>query len=130
LCGGLDAWLAVQVAEGLVKHGPSVPWVVTAVAGGYLAADLVSGIVHFIGDSFGSVTTPYLGRTFVLPFRSHHAHPAGICQHDFVETNGNNAFAALLVLVPTLVLVPVGQSAAAACFGAFVLTFTVAVLFT
>jgi plasmanylethanolamine desaturase len=53
---------------------------------GVAAADLVSGIFHFLADRFGSLETP-----FVRSFREHHDQPDAITRHDFIETNGDTA---------------------------------------
>ena len=129
-CVALDALLTVSVTRGLATAGPSAAAVVGVAVLAYLATDLVAGLVHFVADSFGTVHTPWLGRTFILPFRSHHERPWEICHHDFVETNGNNAFAALFALVPTLLWVPVHAGGRATLVGVFVLVFTVSVLLT
>src|SRR5215208_153170 len=38
----------------------------------YLAADFLSGLVHFLADNFGSYDTPIIGPNFIEPFREHH----------------------------------------------------------
>ncbi|MFO0693973.1 MAG: fatty acid desaturase CarF family protein [Polyangiales bacterium] len=126
----LSISLGASVVRGLgrVDLGLGAGLAITLAA--YFACDLVSGVVHFLGDSFGSVDTPWLGRTFVLPFRSHHALPSKICGHDFVETNGNNAFATLFALVPTTVALDPAASPRALGLGLFVCVFSVSVIFT
>jgi len=57
---------------------------------GYISADFISGMVHFLADTFGGINTPFLGQSFIGPFREHHVDPKGITRHDFIETNGNN----------------------------------------
>src|SRR5262245_17442211 len=57
---------------------------------GYVLADLISGIVHWLADRYGTETTPVLGANFIRPFREHHIDPKAIAQHDFIETNGSN----------------------------------------
>ncbi|MFO1478963.1 MAG: fatty acid desaturase CarF family protein [Turneriella sp.] len=62
------------------------------------AADFVSGLVHFLADTYGSVNTPLLGKTFIFPFREHHVDPLAITRHGFLETNGANSIISLPVL--------------------------------
>lgn len=69
---------------------------------GWIAADLLGGLVHWACDTFGSVRTPVIGRAFIAPFRAHHADPEGMTQHDFVETHGASCLAALPLLAAGL----------------------------
>jgi hypothetical protein len=75
---------------------------------GYLAADFLSGFVHWAGDTIGDEATPFLGKNFVTPFRYHHVDPKDIARHDFVETNGNNCIVVLTPLVLAYLLMPAG----------------------
>ena len=53
-----STYLAIRVANGAGAH----PWIVgCALIMGYIAADLVSGVVHWIFDTFGTVDTPLVG---------------------------------------------------------------------
>ncbi len=106
----------------------AVAWAVLAVVVGYVLADLLSGVVHWAGDRFGSVDTPVFGPAFVRPFREHHQQPGAITTHGFVETNGNNSIASLTGLLPAWLL-PVEAGSAAAWFGTAVLVATMAALF-
>lgn len=74
-------------------HFPAVALV--AVPIGWLAVDLLSGLAHWAFDSFGSTTTPVIGNAFIRPFRAHHADPAEMTRHDFVETHGASCLAGL-----------------------------------
>jgi plasmanylethanolamine desaturase len=65
----------------------------------YLVADLVSGIVHWMGDTLGDENAPWFGPAFAQPFREHHTDPRAIAGHGFVETNGNTGIVALPPLV-------------------------------
>ena len=71
---------------------------------GYLAADFVSGMVHWAGDRWGTEKTFMLGPTIVKPFREHHVDQKAITRHGFVETNGNNCMGTTVILVFSLVL--------------------------
>ena len=65
---------------------------------GWLLADLFSGLVHWALDTFGSVRTPVVGPAFIRPFREHHADPAAMTRHDFIEVNGASCLGCLPVL--------------------------------
>ena len=71
---------------------------------GWLASDLLSGLLHWALDSLGSVHTPFFGNAFIRPFREHHVDPQAITRHDFVETNGSSCIAAVPFLVATCVM--------------------------
>lgn len=61
---------------------------------GYVATDLISGIVHWIGDTWGTARTPLIGGTLIRGFREHHEDPTAITRHGFLETNGANCLVA------------------------------------
>lgn len=67
-----------------------------------LAADFVSGFVHFLADNFGNPDTPIFGRVFVFPFREHHGDPKAITRHSYLETNGANCLISLPVIISVL----------------------------
>jgi len=99
--GACVVGLAVQVAPDVV---PQAPVVAGAILTGYLAADLLAGIVHWLADTYGSPQTPLVGPTVIYGFREHHDTPEKILQHDFVETNGAAAAAAIPLAVLALIL--------------------------
>ncbi len=66
---------------------------------GWLLADLFSGLVHWALDTFGTVRTPIVGPAIIRPFREHHADPAGMTRHDFIEVNGASCLGCLPLLV-------------------------------
>lgn len=101
------------VAALLCRATALAPWAVLAAAPvGYVAADLFSGLVHWLFDRFFSTTTPLIGANFVTPFREHHADPHDIVRHDFVETTGNTCLATLPVL-GAIALVPIESAVGA-----------------
>ena len=70
---------------------------------GWLAADLISGLLHWACDSLGSASTPIVGRALIRPFREHHVDPEAMTRHDFVETHGASCLAALPFLAASAV---------------------------
>ena len=73
----------------------------------YAVADLLSGIVHFLLDNFGTPETPVIGQKFVRPFRDHHVDPMEMTRGDFIAVNADNVFACLPVLIPVYFLVDI-----------------------
>jgi len=74
-------------------------WLVAlAIPLGILAGDLVSGIVHWAADTYGSEDTPLIGPSLVKPFRLHHVYPRDICRHGLVELTGNVCILAVPLL--------------------------------
>jgi plasmanylethanolamine desaturase len=95
----LVSHLAARIALAANARGHLLSIGAGALAG-YLVADLVSGIVHWFCDTFFSEDTPVIGRAFIHPFREHHRDPLAITRHGFLEVNGNNCLALLILLVP------------------------------
>jgi plasmanylethanolamine desaturase len=86
--------------EGLLLHW----WSPLVIIGAALAADLVSGLVHWTADTWFSETMPMLGRGFLRPFRVHHINPADFLNRDIVDCNGDVAMLNLPILVIALTL--------------------------
>jgi hypothetical protein len=63
--------IGVDVYQGMVDFGDLWLAPILAVLA-YLAADFLSGLVHFLADNFGSYDTPIIGPNFIEPFREHH----------------------------------------------------------
>lgn len=59
---------------------------------GYLAADLVTGTVHWFCDSFFSEDTPLIGKGPIKPFRDHHVYPQRITRYRFYEQDTTSFF--------------------------------------
>ena len=98
--------LVVKIGEETIRLTANLDYLILPLAIlplfiGYIGADFFSGLVHFLGDTFGTEETPILGQSFIKPFREHHVNPKGMTEHDFVETSGNNC----IVSIPFLLLV-------------------------
>lgn len=61
---------------------------------GWLAADFITGLIHWGFDTYGSQTMPFLGRAFIKPFRDHHTDPKEMTTHSLTVTIGNTCIAA------------------------------------
>ena len=96
----------------------------------YLAADFLSGFVHFLADNFGSCDTPIIGPNFIEPFREHHIDPKGIVGNDFVDANGNNSLASLPFMLAVWVIVPLETTYYGYLFGIFSLFLCLAAFLT
>jgi hypothetical protein len=110
--------IGVEVYRGMLNFGDL--WLVPVLAVlAYLAADFLSGFVHFLADNFGSCETPILGPNFIQPFREHHIDPKGIVGNDFVDANGNNSLASLPFMLVVWVIVPLETWYYGYLFGTF-----------
>jgi len=91
---GVMAWLLTQIAP-RVATNPFLA--ISALMLGFVAADFLSGVVHWAADTWGTPDWPLIGKALIRPFREHHVDEKEITRHDFVETNGNNCFISLPV---------------------------------
>ena len=100
--------LAVQFARitGLVHLAWG--WLFVWATLGLLAADFVSGLVHWTADTWGSETMPFLGRRFLRPFRVHHVNPDDFLRREFLDTNGDIAMIVIPLLL-TIYLLPIDK---------------------
>jgi ubiquitin-conjugating enzyme E2 variant len=97
----LSLLLAIRLAPRAADTGAVI---VFAIFLGWFAADFVSGLVHWAGDTWGSTDLPLLGQTLIRTFREHHVDQKAITRHDFVETNGTNCMATLPFLSGSLLV--------------------------
>jgi plasmanylethanolamine desaturase len=75
----------------------------------YAAADILSGVVHYVFDTVGSPDTPVIGQKFIKPFRDHHDDPLAMTRGDFVAVNADNFFVCLPALAPAVAFLDVGD---------------------
>src|SRR5580658_2887286 len=97
LASALGAVIVQRMATSLAC-GPGLP-VLLGLALGFLAADVASGLLHWMCDTYLTPTTPLLGPAIIAPFREHHEDPAALGRHGWLERNGNNCLAALPLLL-------------------------------
>jgi Lipid desaturase domain len=130
LCFALLALLiAVELYGGVLRFGDLWLAPILLVLA-YLAADFLSGFVHFLADNFGSYDTPILGPNFIEPFREHHVDPKGIVGNDFVDANGNNSLATLPFMLFVWIVVPLETWYYGYLFGTFFLFLCLAAFLT
>jgi plasmanylethanolamine desaturase len=121
--------IGVDVYQGMIDFGGLWLAPILAVLA-YVAADFLSGFVHFLADNFGSYDTPIIGPNFIEPFREHHIDPKGIVGNDFVDANGNNSLASLPFMLGVWVIVPLETTYYGYLFGIFSLFLCLAAFLT
>ena len=107
---GLFALLGIRLAGGALSSPATLPLVALGVLVGYLAADLLSGTVHWFCDTFFAEDTPLIGPTVIRPFRDHHRHPEAITGYRFLEQDGTNYCILILPLWLAVSADPAGGS--------------------
>jgi ubiquitin-conjugating enzyme E2 variant len=80
------------------------PWHLLVVLLGLMIADLLSGLVHWAADTWGSERWPVIGPRVLRPFRLHHVNPDDLLRRSFVDCNGDTAVVAGIVLAATLAM--------------------------
>ena len=92
LAAGLAAWHGSR----LVEVAAASSWIaaVFGCVAGCMAADVVTGSVHWACDTWGSEHTPWVGSSLIRSFREHHTRPLAMLEHDWIEVNGEAATAA------------------------------------
>ena len=89
----LTAFVLVTVHLGrLIQSETFFQWtVILAVFLAWPCADFMSGLVHWLADTWGSEELPFVGPRFLRPFRVHHVTPTSFVECGFMDTNGDTA---------------------------------------
>lgn len=90
------AWAWWRLAASGMPNGVALG--VLALPVSYYLADLLTGLIHWVCDSFGSAATPLWGPLLVGPFRRHHADPLQITRITLLENLGSSAIAGTAAL--------------------------------
>jgi plasmanylethanolamine desaturase len=126
-------WLVLAARLSRAGVWSATFWSLTALgaAAGYLAGDLMSGIVHWFCDTFFEEDTPLIGRVLIHPFREHHRDPLAMTRHGFAEIAGNSCLA-LAPLLAAVAALPAPTAARPAWLAAYaaLLVFTVVAVVT
>lgn len=97
-------WVMVKLYS--VASGADWFLVAGAALVGVLVADFGSGLLHWAADTWGHADLPIVGRMFIRSFREHHVVQAKICEHGWVQANGeasllsNGLWAGMLIFAP------------------------------
>jgi plasmanylethanolamine desaturase len=118
--------LAVRLARAGVWSATFYSLTALGAACGYVAGDLMSGIVHWFCDTFFEEDTPLIGRVLIHPFREHHRDPLAMTRHGFAEIAGNSCLALAPLLAAAAALpAPTAERPAGLAVHASLLVFTV-----
>jgi plasmanylethanolamine desaturase len=79
-------------------------WMPIVAAAAAIGADLISGLVHWTADTWGSESLPMIGRRFLRPFRVHHLNPDDFLRRDPIDCNGDVAMLNVPILAAALML--------------------------
>lgn len=103
-CGAaIGLAIALAVAHGIrlaVSLEPAqLPLLLAGLMLGALAADGLTGFVHWACDTWGDERTPWLGPTLIYAFREHHERPREMLARHWTLVNREPGLAAAMVLL-------------------------------
>jgi plasmanylethanolamine desaturase len=90
-------------------------WLPIVVLAAGAVADLGSGLVHWIADTWGRESWPVVGPRVLRPFRVHHVNPDDMLGRGFLDLNGDVALITLPILAGAWLMpieAPAGRVAA------------------
>lgn len=84
-------------------HAPvQVLLAVSGIGLGVLLTDFISGLVHWLCDTYGDEQTRWLGPLLIAPFREHHRYPQRMLERSFLEVNLSNSVGSIAVILVAL----------------------------
>jgi hypothetical protein len=95
-----------------------------------VAADLVSGLVHWMADTWCTVELPIIGPALIKNFREHHSDPKALATKGLIETNGDNCMVLVPVQIGALFIPVAGARTSVQIFYAFIVFFTFWIMMT
>jgi ubiquitin-conjugating enzyme E2 variant len=98
------ALLGVHAVRIATTREAWVWWMPAVALAAWPAADFVSGVVHWLADTWGSEEFPLLGSRFIRPFRVHHVNPRGMLESGWLDTNGDTALVTIPILLAGLAI--------------------------
>jgi ubiquitin-conjugating enzyme E2 variant len=93
----LLAPFGIATATALIA-GHGVPWIVLAAPLGLLAADFITGALHWLCDTFFAEDTPIIGHAVIESFREHHRDQLAMTRRAFLRVSNSNVVATSVVL--------------------------------
>jgi ubiquitin-conjugating enzyme E2 variant len=98
VAGLLAAGHALRLLVGVGADPQAALAIFAGLLCGALAADAVTGLVHWACDTWGSDRTRWLGAALIRDFRIHHRDPDAMLAHDWVSVNAAPGAAACVGL--------------------------------
>jgi ubiquitin-conjugating enzyme E2 variant len=115
---------------GAIGAGGHTETIGVALLLGVLASDLVTGIVHWLCDTFFAETTRIIGPAVIQPFREHHRDPLAMTRRSFLRVSSSNVVGTSVVLAGVSCWRAVAPSSPSAFFDAWITSFACALWLT
>ena len=127
----VQLWMLVGRISASIEGPGDVLWMIPAAFLGVLFTDFISGLVHWLCDTFGTEDTPILGHLLIGPFREHHRDPLAMTRRGLLRINHANCVGIVAVLGVCLWLTQPGPGESSSVFGqTFLFSFACAVYLT
>lgn len=88
----------VRGTASAVASGRDAALFAGAVVLGIVAADFITGFLHWLCDTYFAEDTPIVGPAIIEPFREHHRDPRAMTRRAFLRLSNSNVIATSIVL--------------------------------